>query len=269
MASLAPRRRRSFHQVLPYRAHASVRPTAVSSHVSATGIVPRNDSRVGRPRANQVSYRLAVPSIPYMHSNNYQSKGGLVIGHSFVRHLRTYLRERKDLNLNLSQYNLIIYHGVSGGLLSHMWQEFQMVKEISPHCLVIDVGSNDLCDPEVCPFEFAAALFNFGQYVLLHTMIPHVFIMKLLFRGIHWDPRDGQRSFLEFNRAVFLANGHLDNLCYMHRYDSQHVQFFKSTGLWLDIDKHLCSDGVHLNPMGMAKQARNYRGAFMRAYPFP
>ena len=70
-----------------------------------------------------------------------------------------------------------------------------MVKEISPHCLLIDVGSNDLCDPEVDPFEFAADLFNFGQQIVLNTMIPHVIIMKLLFRGINWEPRDGQRIF--------------------------------------------------------------------------
>ena len=116
MASLAPVGRRSFHQILPYRAR-SQRPTTVSGEVSATGLRPRSNSGLRRQRANHVSYRLDVPSIPYNHNNNYPSKGGLVIGHSFVKHLRRYLRERLYLNLNLSQYNLIIYHGVSGGLL--------------------------------------------------------------------------------------------------------------------------------------------------------
>ena len=76
-------------------------------------------------------------------------------------------------------------------------------------------------------------------------------------------------NFLEYNRAVYLANGHLQHLCELHRFDSKHVQFFKSTGLWLDYDRHLCEDGVHLNAIGMAKQARNYRGAFMKANPYP
>ena len=166
------------------------------------------------------------------------------------------------MKMNLAQYNLFIYPGVSGGLLSLLRHEYQMVNGISPHCLLIDVGSNDLCDPSTDPFEFAAELFNFGNRIANHTMVPHVIIMKLLFRGITWDPREGQHNFLEYNRAVFLANGHLQNLCDMHRFDTKHVFLYKSTGLWLDYDKYLCADVVHLNESGMDKQARNYRGNF-------
>ena len=76
-----------------------------------------------------------------------------------------------------------------------MRQQYQMVNEISPHCLLIDVSSNDLCDPQMDPFEFPQYLFNFGQHIALNTMITHLFIMKLLFGGINWEPGDGQSIF--------------------------------------------------------------------------
>ena len=109
---------------------------------------------------------------------------------------------------------------------------------------------------------------------ILANILPYILWFHML---LSWNcylgvsigiPGMGNVVFWSTTGLYFLLMGTYKT-CVTCIYDSHHVQFYKSTGLWLDIDKHLCADGVHLNPMGMAKQARNYRGAFMKAYPFP
>ena len=81
----------------------------------------------------------------------------LVLGHSFVRRLREFAAQNHsggpyDLNLGLSNICSIIFHGIGGRTVDKMIKnDLDKIRSAAPNIVVLELGSNDLCDKDSDP----------------------------------------------------------------------------------------------------------------------
>jgi len=181
---------------------------------------------------------------------------GVVIGHSFIKHL---VRSEYS-SFNLAQtfrYIKTIYRG--GAVLKHLEDYTNTLAKYD--VVIIVIGSNDLCDPSVSPKSFAAELLCFAQSILstaddLGYTLPAISVVPVLHRSVDWHPRKGQRSVINYNESVDIANHYLKqysaNLFRIHLYTSPRT-----------IDERYLHDGVHLNNQGQRLFYRYIRGALI------
>lgn len=64
-----------------------------------------------------------------------------------------------------------------------------------PRVIILDIGSNNLCDPNITPEHLAWDIIEFAGFILTNTPgIQAVVLIQTLHRGSRWRPRRGQRS---------------------------------------------------------------------------
>ena len=88
----------------------------------------------------------------------------LVLGHSFVRRLREFAAQNHsggpyDLNLGLSNICSIIFHGIGGRTVDKMIKnDLDKIHSAAPNIVVLELGSNDLCDKDTDPETIALSI---------------------------------------------------------------------------------------------------------------
>ncbi len=177
-----------------------------------------------------------------------------VFGHSFVRRLRDYLVPLNLIDMNLTDVS-VIFHGV-GGLTFQgpILEESQVVVDVSPISVVVDLGANDLDQPlGPDPVDMAELMFKFLIELRSKVNCKSVVIMQAFHRLF---PRRH-----DFNEVLPLYNQHLKALCRNH--PDHQVKFFPLKNIILHWDSYLLPDGVHFNPTGMQRYMRNVRGAVL------
>ena len=185
----------------------------------------------------------------------------LIIGHSFVRRMSEFRRSH-PLDLR-RQFPYIFMEGKGGQTVKGLWSEADLIRTTEPRVVVLDIGSNDLCDPIMSPVDLALNIIELAGTLLATTPgLQSVVIMQILPRGSRWRPRRGQRSLAEFNTAVFHTNTYLSDQCYQNTLPG--LKFYKLRKMSVDVDAFLGRDGVHLNFVGQSKYRRNYRGALLQ-----
>ena len=180
----------------------------------------------------------------------------LILGHSFVRRLRTDLLARFDeraaINFDLQGTADVYMYGVGGRTVPKLRKfDLGVVSNISPTIVILEIGTNDLANtpPEVVGSEIEDLVqLLISQYSVRAVVVCHV------------TPRVTPQS-SHFNERAKLLNQYtkvvLEPLeqasCWTHR------GFTNPT-----VTPYL-SDGVHFNHMGQYTLYRSYRGAVKHA----
>ena len=124
---------------------------------------------------NNLKVKYSTPCFTEQ-SNRSQSiimtaPGALVLGHSFVRRTRDYLHHRRDLNLQLHQFNDIFYHGIGGYCVYNLWSELDVLEQLNPAVVLLDIGSNDLSYVNTSPEQFVCRLLKFAKHLINHRNV--------------------------------------------------------------------------------------------------
>ncbi|KAL4225311.1 hypothetical protein ACF0H5_016000 [Mactra antiquata] len=93
----------------------------------------------------------------------------VAVGHSFVRRLNEYFDSTLDVNRNLGldqdKYNVSCL-GFGGLSLKQSKRLHSLDKVVEGSDLVvIDIGSNDLCEEYCCPRKFARDLYSYTMFL--------------------------------------------------------------------------------------------------------
>lgn len=110
----------------------------------------------------------------------------LILGHSFVRRLHQYLHDINyySMGLNPSEFSLV-WRGVGGLTASRLHQFKDLIKDIQPTVLYIEIGTNDLCDPNIVPDDVALLVFNFITTALADfPYLKHVILGQVILRNL-------------------------------------------------------------------------------------
>ena len=180
----------------------------------------------------------------------------LILGHSFVRRLRTDLLARFDdraaINFNLQGTADIHLYGVGGRTVPKLRKlDLGVVSKISPSIVILEIGTNDLANtsPEVVGSEIENLVhLLISQYSVRVVVLCHV-TPRVTLKSSHFNQR--AQLLNQYTRVVLEPIEHAS--CWTHR------------GFTNPAVTPYLSDGVHFNHMGQYMLYRSYRGAVKHA----
>ena len=187
----------------------------------------------------------------------------LIFGHSFVRRLgeqcNRFTPSWRNLGLNTADFN-VWFHSVSGATVPRLYHESSVVIDMSPHTLILQIGGNDLNNPNVNPYHLAQQIIDLSTHLLsLCHSLSQVYICKLHFRHQGNSHRLLRHN---YNRDVSLVNNRLVEL--QSRADC--IIVWSHRGMCLNWQSQRLQDGIHLNKKGMQQYYRSIRGAVLSAH---
>ena len=187
-----------------------------------------------------------------------------LFGHSFVKRLERRAREGhqsvEDLLELTGEVNLLVegHPGLSyDRLLSRVDFYCRKLSSIPIDVLVLDLGTNDLCLPEVTPEVLVQKSFEFLDLLEGKGVLPH----KVVFLSVIQRSRitrSGHIAVSTFNHRSKRFNSLLGR-----RLKSERHNVYLYTQKRINYPKYLC-DGCHLNSEGMTKYAKGLRAAIVR-----
>lgn len=184
-------------------------------------------------------------------------KLAVVFGHSFVRRLKEYTREKHIVHLGMDpSVYFVILHGVGGLKVGgQAVQESQLVVDLEPSTIILDMGANDLdCVSAPSPVQVASDVFQFACDLKDASSAERIVLMQAY-------PRTSPRRY-DYNTVLTQYNDHLSYLCSV----SDHSMIYhKLTNIWQGWPD-LLVDGVHFNSTGIQKYFRNVRGAVIKSF---
>ena len=183
----------------------------------------------------------------------------LILGHSFVRRLQTFLTEHHDRraahNMNLPHEN-ISFLGIGGRTVSKILSfDLDKIKAFQPKVIILELGTNDLCVVGQRPESVGSDIEHLVQ--VLHDHCGAEFIMVCLV--IYWSAIPPHVP--DFSHKVDLLNNYLKVVLEPLPY----AEAWSHRGLQSPSIAVLCRDGVHLNAAGNYALYRSYRGAILFA----
>lgn len=185
-----------------------------------------------------------------------------VWGHSFVRRLRDHVAEHPRCpsyfyNLGITHYPCnVTFKGTGGLTLAKARKQLRSVCASNPEIVIIDIGSNDLCDPFVTVPELVDGVMALAQH-LLDNGVRFVYFLPII-------PR--LRTPHSFYNTIVQ---HYSTVMKMHcqNHDSLHFWFHKPalTKNQMPVETYFLPDGVHLNRVGISRYHTSVRGAVLYA----
>ena len=187
----------------------------------------------------------------------------LVLGHSFVRRLREFAGQNHsggpyDLNLGLSNICSIIFHGI-GGRTVDLKNDLDKIRSAAPNIVVLELGSNDLCDKDSDPETIALSIVALAELLLTE--------LSLRFIAVCEATACQNEPFVGYNERTALLNGHRHLRGSLRIIPT--VKCWQHRGLINPTNNAVYApDGIHLNDIGNKALYRSYRGAiFMGIVP--
>ena len=192
----------------------------------------------------------------------------LVMGHSFIRRFTYFLSHSQDhsANLNLDVRSCFIkYSGIPGGTVAKFNdRQLAEVRRESPDLVVLQIGSNDLCDYDISVSKVVHNILSLVDNLHNSYHVQQVIIMQILHRHI---PRNRRKIRPGFNMDVFNERVDAANQCLKSEVvNRQYATYWKHKGLCVKelLEAALCDDGVHLNNhIGYKKFFKNIRAAIV------
>ena len=185
----------------------------------------------------------------------------LVLGHSFVRRLKEFAAHNHsdgtyDLNLGLSNVCSVIFHGIGERTVDKMIRnDLDKIRSAAPNIVVLELGSNDLCDKDSDPETIALSIVALVELLITELNLRFIAVCEVTARQIE--------PFVGYNERAALLNSHLrESLhaipaakCWQHR------------GLINPTNNAVYGpDRIHLNYIGNKALYRSYRGAILWAF---
>ena len=178
----------------------------------------------------------------------------MVIGHSYVRRLHSYVSARGIRNLYLvpsqcdvefiSSHVSLVQDLVAANVLGE-------VARFKPDCVVLDIGTNDIDNGWVSSRRLAYRVVSWAEHLIEAYDVRCVFVCQIFprFRGQYSARRRG------FNEQVEVYNDYAERFCRQGSEELREprlVKFWRHPNMQLQIES-LIADGVHLNEWGMYK----------------
>ena len=184
----------------------------------------------------------------------------LVLGHSFVRRLKDFAAQNHsngpyDLNLGLSNVCSIVFLGIGGRTVDKLIRnDLDKIRSAAPNIVVLELGSNDLCDKDSDPETIALSIVALAELLITELSLRIIAVCEVTARQ--------NEPFAGYNVKAALLNSHLrESLrvipaakCWQHR------------GLINPTNNAVYApDGIHLNYLGNKALYQSYRGAILWA----
>ena len=175
----------------------------------------------------------------------------LVLGHSFVRRLKSDLEYRSDLRMSrtfkLEGTARVYLHGIGGRTVQKLrHHDLAVVSRLSPDIVVLEIGTNDLSSlpPEVVGSQIEEVV------VLLRETykVKVVCVCLVTPRWRNWH----------FNKTRLVLNNYLTVVL-------EHMPLWLHRGFSQPSVTPFLRDGVHFNKIGQYNLYRSYRGAILNA----
>lgn len=184
----------------------------------------------------------------------------LVLGHSFVRRLKEFAAPNHsggpyDLNLGLSNICSIIFHGIGGRTVDKMIKhDLDKIRSAAPNIVVLELGSNDLCDKDSDPETIALSIVALAELLLTELSLRFIAVCEVTARQ--------NEPFVGYNDRTALLNGYLrESLRIIPT-----AKCWQNRGLINPTNNAVYApDGIHLNDIGNKALYRSYRGAILWA----
>lgn len=214
---------------------------------------------INRPTTVIMSSRSSSVSSMSDVDMDHQPPVVLVLGHSYMSRLNNYISgdpARENLALEKSSV-LAFAHDVGtdnhpGGVFAASSQ-LDLVWELSPDSVVIDLGSNDLCSSKTTTEEVVHSIVDLALRVSRIPGVRHVLVCSI-------TPRLFMKP--DFNHKVSKANRLLSNTLE----GMSNVHFWQHRSMTKNHTRLFTHDGFHFNDTGMLRYYRSIRGAVMKAY---
>ena len=166
----------------------------------------------------------------------------MVLGHSFVKRAKDFVHsglEDTTDNLHLEDVDFH-WNGFGGLTLPLLELKSHLLYATRPDILVLDIGSNDLCDDFIDPHALALNVYNVANSFLHVSSITCIFILDISYRSIQSSYSARQ----DFNACADIYNSKLHYLC-----SSNIAPIFPASlrGLKDNFEDYLHTDGVHLS----------------------
>ena len=189
------------------------------------------------------------------------------IGHSFVKRFHNVLFAEKlpgkSMSLSMptilnvdDHYSYIRVYGRSGAKLKDLISLIDKVGKAHPDVLVIDIGTNDICDRECDVRELVRRLMILAEYAQIGHGVRAVYFCNVLNRG-----RCREVSQSVFSDRKILFNDLMQESCESRDF----VDFHKFSGFWKDSEgrpleiKMWSADLIHPGPSPKSHGFRKYR----------
>lgn len=184
----------------------------------------------------------------------------VLFGHSFPARLARYIRnQQKQVSdfLGLGPEYSVVIDGHPGLTYARAIGSFnhytQRMKRVAVDILLIDLGTNDLCDMLTTPGEVVKRATRFLNLLTENGISPkHVVFLSVIQRSV--ITRRGQVAVSTFNHRVRRFNSILSHALSDYPNASMYAQ------RRINHPKFLV-DGCHLTPEGMVNYGRNLKGA--------
>ena len=182
----------------------------------------------------------------------------LVLGHSFVWRLEKFVRE-SDLpcisySFNCAEPNEVLFCGIGGRTIAQLRQsDLIVVDQFKPNIVILEIGSNDLCNPRLDPNFLATNLFQLVQMLHFTYKVSHIIISQVLPR------RKLPRMTPSYNTRVTQLTRLLQHLVRVTPFATLwfHPKFLRTRS------SVFLRDGIHLNFMGNHFLYHSYQKAIM------
>jgi len=192
---------------------------------------------------------------PFIASN---TKSVVLFGDSFTARLQEFTWSNRCHNFHFDMGSMFIHWCGRGGLsLTHdeFYQRWTDALQWEPNILVLQLGSNDLCDPNADPFAVARGLVDIALASLRYLpMLQCVVIPQIVARA--------NVPFDCYNQWVVTANQQLQALCYAH----ENLMFWYHSRIRYSPNaiSPFVADGVHFNDRAQKIFLASIKGAILR-----
>ena len=178
-------------------------------------------------------------------------------GHSFVKHLKTFIKNSTDLSYSLNlpgQDFMIQYTGLPGARVEDLRNNLDNVTDFKPDLLVLIIGTNDLFNRSPC--QVTSNIVDLVDTLLFLHRVPKVVVCQTLYRTPPARYTKYAVDIEEFNLKVDQLNRNLDSA--LKKVTSS---LWRLKGFWAEksVQTAFVSDGVHLSSEGNRKLFKNLR----------
>lgn len=182
-----------------------------------------------------------------------------IFGHSFVSRLKSFLRNEPHVhfNLNLTSPPLVQYSGYSGAKVETLRRNFTDITDFAPDIVLLLIGTNDLCQPDVDHVSVSASILDLIDSLLFFGNVKRMICC-------HRRPSHSRRHHVDttwFNNRVDETNYILSPN--IQELPHGRATFWRLKGFWSPEAQSqvFALDGVHLSVMGQKKLYSNIRAA--------
>ena len=194
----------------------------------------------------------------------------VILGHSFVRRTSDYINQDKSgalHNFGLSPTtHTISFISRPGGKARNMKNAYSQIQAIEPDLVLLDIGTNDLQSSS--PSVLVSQVYNIFRTLVYFCNVKMVVFLQVLPRtvyGRYGAPLSFQAKVAEYNQHL-KTHVFQNKICHIFGRTPVPIRFWYHKGFTTKWESFI-TDGVHLNPQGLALYIRSLRRAVLKFSP--